>query len=95
MKKLLHISDLKQKDFDDIMQYSIELNTSNENLLSNKNIGLILLSLVTPMTTHWSTGKASKSQSELFFILEIIIKLNLIQARNSASIYNFYSKVVL
>ena len=41
MKKLLHISDLKQKDFDDIMQYSIELNTSNENLLSNKNIGLI------------------------------------------------------
>ncbi len=41
MKKLLHISDLKQKDFDDIMRYSIELNTTKENLLSNKNFGLI------------------------------------------------------
>ena len=41
MKKILHISDLSQNDFDDIMQYSKELDFTNEKILSNKNIGLI------------------------------------------------------
>ena len=39
MKKLLNISDLNQNDFDEIIDYAESL--SNENLLTNKNIGLI------------------------------------------------------
>ena len=39
MKKLLNISDLSQNDFDEIINYAESL--SNENLLTNKNIGLI------------------------------------------------------
>ena len=41
MKKLLNISDLNQKDFFQIIDYAEFLNNKNENLLSNKNIGLI------------------------------------------------------
>ena len=41
MKKLLNISDITQKDFFDIISYSEELLTKNENFLINKNIGLI------------------------------------------------------
>ena len=39
MKKLLNISDLNQNDFDEIINYAESL--SNDNLLTNKNIGLI------------------------------------------------------
>ena len=39
MKKLLNISDLNQNDFDEIIDYAESL--SNDNLLTNKNIGLI------------------------------------------------------
>ena len=39
MKKLLNISDLNQNDFDEIIEYAES--PSNENLLTNKNIGLI------------------------------------------------------
>ena len=39
MKKLLNISDLNQNDFDEIIGYAESL--SNDNLLTNKNIGLI------------------------------------------------------
>ena len=39
MKKLLNISDLNQNDFDEIIEYAESV--SNENLLTNKNIGLI------------------------------------------------------
>jgi len=41
MKKLLNISDLKQKDFFQIIDYAESLSNKNENLLTNKNIGLI------------------------------------------------------
>ena len=41
MKKLLNISDLNQKDFLEIIDYAESLNNKNENLLANKNIGLI------------------------------------------------------
>ena len=41
MKKLLNISDLKQNDFEDIISFADELNDSNENILTNKNVGLI------------------------------------------------------
>ena len=41
MKKLLNISDLNQKDFFQIIDYAEFLNNENENLLANKNIGLI------------------------------------------------------
>ena len=41
MKKLLNISDLNQKDFFQIIDYAEFLTNKNENLLSNKNIGLI------------------------------------------------------
>ena len=41
MKKLLNISDLKQKDFFQIIDYAESLANKNENLLTEKNIGLI------------------------------------------------------
>ena len=41
MKKLLNISDLKQKDFFQIIDYAESLVNKNENLLTEKNIGLI------------------------------------------------------
>ena len=41
MKKLLNISDLNQDDFNCILQFADELNTHTEQILSNKNIGLI------------------------------------------------------
>ena len=41
MKKLLNISDLKQKDFEEIIGFAESLSNQNENFLSNKNIGLI------------------------------------------------------
>ena len=41
MKKLLNISDLNQRDFDNILQFAEVLNTKNEQVLSDKNIGLI------------------------------------------------------
>ena len=41
MKKLLNISDLNKKDFLEIIDYAESLNNKNENLLANKNIGLI------------------------------------------------------
>ena len=41
MKKLLNISDLNQKDFFQIIDYAESLSNKNENLLTNKNIGLI------------------------------------------------------
>ena len=41
MKKLLNISDLKQKDFFQIIDYAESLANRNENLLTEKNIGLI------------------------------------------------------
>ena len=41
MKKLLNISDLNQDDFNCILQFADELNTNTEQILSNKNIGLI------------------------------------------------------
>ena len=41
MKKLLNISDLNQKDFLQIIDYAESLTIKNENLLANKNIGLI------------------------------------------------------
>ena len=41
MKKLLNISDLNQDDFNSILQFADDLNTNTEQILSNKNIGLI------------------------------------------------------
>lgn len=41
MKKLLNISDLNQNDFDNIINYAESLNHQNEDILTNKNIGLI------------------------------------------------------
>ena len=41
MKKILNISDLNQEDFSEIMSYAHDLNKKNENILINKNIGLI------------------------------------------------------
>lgn len=41
MKKLLNISDLRQNDFDNIIYYAESLNNQNEDILTNKNIGLI------------------------------------------------------
>ena len=41
MKKLLNISDLKQADFNDILIYAQNLNSQNDKVLNNKNIGLI------------------------------------------------------
>ena len=41
MKKLLNISDLKQKDFEEIIGFAESLSNQNENFLNNKNIGLI------------------------------------------------------
>ena len=41
MKKLLNISDLKQKDFFQIIDYAESLANRNENLLTEKNVGLI------------------------------------------------------
>ncbi len=41
MKKLLNISNLNQKDFDEIIYFAESLNNKNENFLTNKNIGLI------------------------------------------------------
>ena len=41
MKKLLNISDLNQDDFNNILQFADDLNTNTEQILSNKNIGLI------------------------------------------------------
>ena len=41
MKKLLNISDLKRKDFEEIIGFAESLSNQNENFLSNKNIGLI------------------------------------------------------
>ena len=41
MKSLLNISDLNQRDFDNILQFAEVLNTKNEQVLSDKNIGLI------------------------------------------------------
>ena len=41
MKKLLNISDLRQKDFEEIIEYAELLSKKNEGLLTNKNIGLI------------------------------------------------------
>ncbi len=41
MKKLLNISDLSQDDFNSIIQFADDLNTNTEQILSNKNIGLI------------------------------------------------------
>ena len=41
MKKLLNIFDLKQNDFEDIIKYAEALNIQNEEILTNKNIGLI------------------------------------------------------
>ena len=41
MKKLLNISDLNQDDFNTILQFADDLNTNTEQILSNKNIGLI------------------------------------------------------
>ena len=41
MKKLLNISDLRQKDFEEIIEYAELLSKKNEVLLTNKNIGLI------------------------------------------------------
>ena len=41
MKKLLNISDLKQSDLFSIFKYAESLNNQNEQILNNKNIGLI------------------------------------------------------
>ena len=41
MKKLLNISDLKKKDFEEIIKYADFLSNQNENFLTNKNVGLI------------------------------------------------------
>ena len=41
MKKLLNISDLKHEDFFQIIDYAESLENKNENLLTEKNIGLI------------------------------------------------------
>jgi len=41
MKSLLNISDLNQNDFDSILQFASDLNSRNEQTLTNKNIGLI------------------------------------------------------
>ena len=41
MKSLLNISDLNQDDFDNILQFADDLNNQTEQILTNKNIGLI------------------------------------------------------
>ena len=41
MKSLLNISDLNQNDFDDILKFADDLNNKTEQILTNKNIGLI------------------------------------------------------
>ena len=41
MKSLLNISDLNQNDFDNILQFADDLNNKTEQILTNKNIGLI------------------------------------------------------
>ena len=41
MKSLLNISDLNQNDFDNILQFADDLNNETEQILTNKNIGLI------------------------------------------------------
>ena len=41
MKKLLNISDLNQNDFNKIIRFAESLNDNNEEILTNKNIGLI------------------------------------------------------
>jgi len=41
MKNLLNISDLNQNDFDSILQFADDLNNQTEQILTNKNIGLI------------------------------------------------------
>ena len=41
MKSLLNISDLNQNDFDNILQFADDLNNQTEQILTNKNIGLI------------------------------------------------------
>ena len=41
MKSLLNISDLNQNDFDNILQFADDLNDKTEQILTNKNIGLI------------------------------------------------------
>ncbi len=41
MKNLLNISDLNKNDFENILQFAEDLNTKTEQILTNKNIGLI------------------------------------------------------
>ena len=41
MKNLLNISDLKQNDFENILQFAEDLDIKTEQTLNNKNIGLI------------------------------------------------------
>ena len=41
MKSLLNISDLNQSDFDNILQFADDLDNRAEQILTNKNIGLI------------------------------------------------------
>jgi ornithine carbamoyltransferase len=41
MKSLLNISDLNQNDFDNILQFADDLDNRAEQILTNKNIGLI------------------------------------------------------
>ena len=41
MKSLLNISDLNQDDFDNILQFADDLNNQTQQILTNKNIGLI------------------------------------------------------
>ena len=41
MKNLLNISDLNQNDFEKILQFAEDLDSKNEQTLTNKNIGLI------------------------------------------------------
>ena len=41
MKSLLNISDLNQDDFDSIIQFAGDLNIQTQQILTNKNIGLI------------------------------------------------------
>jgi ornithine carbamoyltransferase len=41
VKNLLNISDLNKQDIIQVLDYSVQLNTNNETVLNNKNIGLI------------------------------------------------------